>query len=258
MREKPEGLPREFGELSPIWIDMQIGQHIYHAMKSGAIEKEYALSVIRKWNIDTTEVTAEYVDQEISCAIGTSVSGDIVCILDTDNDEYLGDEKPVIIARELVDSLKALYPEGTVMVDDLPRREVFFEYYTGETVKIARQFICINPSFMYGHDRTPVCKDQFVVNLSTYEFRTATVDIGRSSYTFVCSNGFKPGMYSSMNARIMVDTAGLDSFTTAKEGNRVFGIGDTVDLDSHTFLLESISPDGSIITLTKYMNRQQG
>ncbi|MBD3344283.1 MAG: hypothetical protein GF401_04390 [Chitinivibrionales bacterium] len=254
VREQPQGIPHEFGNLSVIWIDMQIGQHIYHAMKSGAIEKDKATSIIKQWNIDTSTVTHEYVDQEISCAIGTSSEGDVVCIPDTDNDENLGDEKPIIIKRKTIDSLKALHPDVMVMTDNIPYREVFFEYYDGESIKITRQFIAVNPSFMYGKDRIPVCSDQFIVNLSTYEFRTASLEIGSDEYTFVCANGFKPGLYSPINTRIMIDTKGLQEFTTSKEGNQIYGIRDTVNLGKQTFLIEDISVDGSVISLKKFIH----
>jgi len=239
------GVPNEIDEFVVRKLIADKNQKLYNDYKSGLIDKNDFIELVRDRKIDTLDLTDKEIDNEILILIGTNRKSGKVIIVDSDNDDNFENEKvleyPYPLTINQQDSIQPLLEDVIVNYD------VFLKD------KIVEKSIVIKPSPYRGglgislSAKNPIEQNYFLF-ASIPQHKKGKALINNKEYTIEISNGFTTPIYNSNNARIFIygerqnDILERNNFMT-------YNIGDVFNADGKDYTIKKISKLGNQLTL---------
>ncbi|HXX65420.1 MAG TPA: redoxin domain-containing protein [Bacteroidota bacterium] len=242
-----KNIPGDLREVAVGRLEMQIAQKVYYSMYAGLITRDFAATWLRMSHPDTTRLTKQFVDEEVSFITGLDSLNRRVIIFDADHDHDFRREKRIVLtapdsvtpAGEKVDTLGYLEPQ-----------RVSFDYWDGEHIRHATTKIAIRRPSLMPKATSQWSHGAFVLGAATYEHREGHFRIGTRDFDCYMSNRFLDGVYTDRRPEIVFAEAGelRNRLRLKKES---LGPGDPVTLDNVRYEIVSISVDGTELTLRR-------
>jgi hypothetical protein len=88
-----QGVPNDIKEYVVRYMPLQNDQHYFNLYRNKQIDLKQFQSYSSRYNIDTTNLTREFIDSKLLILTGTNQNNKRVIIIDSDNDKDFSDEK---------------------------------------------------------------------------------------------------------------------------------------------------------------------
>ena len=187
--EDVTGIPDSLQDVALFSEHIQTQQLAYQMYLVGEIDSVEYASWMGRPSYDSTLVTPELVDQQISFALARTAHGRQVALFDTDNDEDFSDENVFVLPE---DDPERAWGET---VELLPEVAVTFEYYNGEDVVTVSTPVLLNP-FVH----LEAFKDGVIFGGLSYH--TGTLSYAGQDYAWWAANIMNPGWFKDDFTRV--------------------------------------------------------
>lgn len=233
--EAVTGVPDTLLEPSVRMFNFQMEQHAFQTYRRGLLDKNFYLFWREVANSDTTRLSLDFVDQMVAVVVGRDSLGNEIALLDTDNDEDFSDETPLVFATPGD-------PQPGEAVDDVPTREVTFEYFDGDSIRTASARLVVTNITMPGGSS--------ITGISRKEHHAGRFRVNGQPYQMAVSNRFAHGLYQKDNVQILLGV-GAQALASEEEGNIIVRIGDVVELAGVPYRIDAINLTGDELRFVK-------
>jgi len=241
-----KGVPVNIKEYVVRSVHFQKKQFYWNQFKTGKISKDQFLKYSSRYDIDTTKLTKNFVDEEVLFLIGTNQNGKRVNIVDADNNEDFTDEK--IFEYEYPISYEE---QQKYIFDSLPTVSVTYECF--ENGKSVERTIDIKPSPYLGHlgityNTDKEIEKKYDLMISVPRYKKGAKRINKTHFDVFASNGFESSTYSPEITSIFFCKKDETEISEMK-GDIPYQIGDIFNANGADYKIESISRYGNSLTL---------
>ncbi len=249
--EKVHNVPADLRDVSIRSFEMQNELFFLQAYHEHLVDPGLVRDRIKQLTIDTVHIPPRHVNHEISLVAGFDSLGRAVIIVDTNNDEDMGNDERLIIPHVNLDSLTA--QECRELNDRFPKPFVSYEYFDGNKIAKAEMRMTIWPYLptARGWRFQDSVKMQILLAMGTFEYRQGTVRLGDSSYTVVLSTRlFDSGVYTLKNSRMGLFPS--NSMETLKPQSQTLShVSDVIKVGGEHYRVAEIHPTGEWIKLIR-------
>ena len=248
-----KGVPVNIKEYVVRSYHFQKEQLYWDQFRTGKISEEQFLKYASRYNIDTTKLTKDFVDEEVLFLIGTNQNEKRIIIADADNNEDFTGEK--IFEYEYPVSLEEQYKD---FYNPLPAVSVAYECFdNGTTVK---RTIDVKPSPYLGNLRISYntgkeIDKKYDLFINVPEYKKSTIRINKTHFDVYVSNGFTSRAYSPKITSLFFCKKGETGISQTK-GDIPYQIGDIFNANGADYKIESISRYGDNLLL-KYLGENK-
>jgi hypothetical protein len=223
-------------------------QYLYQSMKSGLLERSFALGLLAQGRYDTVGLTSKYVSQDVPIVAGYDKDGNIVYVVDTQNDHsFWGKDRIVISPYRPADLTDAQMDSLNACID---KPETSFGFFDGKKEREGESR-APHRSVRQG---SPALEQEYrgkiVFGVGTYEHRRGLLKNGEQKYMVAASNGFQTGVYRGRETEFAFFPA-EDSAVVSPGTSLLYRLGDRIELTDEAFRIESIALDGGSLMLRR-------
>jgi hypothetical protein len=236
-------LPNTPANLSLRAFHTQPQQHYFYLYKSGIITTENFNQLMSSYNIDTTKLKNDFIDESILIAIGQNDDSTIVCYVDTNNDNQLNDEEPLFFKI-----YKSIEEEKGAM-NRLKPVKVKCENYNGMFISNSFIPLLLNP-YKGSVVLSGESAKQEYLSVSVYEHRTGFINTGNKKFQIALNNRNISIDYNNQNVKFIY-TENSDAVINKVNADEIeYELGDIINIDGNDFKIDSIDFYGENLFIT--------
>ncbi len=241
---KVKNIPDTLGRLLFATYEADFLQHTYQNYYMGNISDSFFIELkkIWDWHPDTVNFSRKFVKVNIAVAAGVNNKGDVIVVVDRNNNYDLGDDEPFKLQPKLPgQSFWGRYN------DNLPI-EVGFEYFHKGKIHKAQTWMYIDYSlFQYMMPDSLSASLPPELSVAFAEHRVAEVKINDEKYKIAVKS--MRAVYRNSTYLIVI-TQSKEKYRLSDKSSRV-NLGDMFKLGDTYYRFADVSIDGKEITLIK-------
>ena len=256
-----KGIPDEVIEHMIVVHNLQPFQLLHNRYLRGETTQAQYEKLMGSWGIDSSAVTDAEVDQQLVALVGSNQDGEIVVILDADNDEDF--------SNEIIHLFPPPMPNASLEQEaqPSPRRliqQIEYEWFNGKEIEQKSVIVSFSPD----KGNVSIKSDnplhqKYYLDFSIPLYRTGITLLNGKEYAVAISNGFSgeyfftPGFYGASMIIWDADSA----WKSQAEGNIPYKVGEVFTLNNHLqYEFTSIDKWGksAVITFVGETDRPEG
>ncbi len=242
------GIPFDLHGFSLRYMNLQMDQYLYQSMRSGLLDRPFALSKLAEGGYDTTRLTPKYVSQDVPIVAGYDKDGNIVYVVDTKDDHSFWGKDRIVILPYRPGDLTDVQMDS--LNDRLDKPAVSFEFFDGKKSHEGEVALRINPYVRVPASLEQEYRGKIVFGIGTYEHRQGVLKSGERKYLVAASNGFQTGVYRGKESEFAFFPA-EDSGMVSPATSLRYRLGDRIEITDEVFRIDSSALDGSSLTLLR-------